>query len=114
MKGFPPLKGVKLNKETISKIKSYFKYTMFFEGVAIASISKSGGIHYTGVRTKEPGIAFEVIRGGIYIMVVLFEYPHGLVFHSHIYLPDIDKVSGMDPRVVKLYSEVKNLLEVKE
>lgn len=111
MKGFPPIKDVKLDKSTISKVKSYFKWSMFLEGTAIISLTPSGGIHYTGTRKESPCISWEVTRGGTYYMCTLIEYPHGVIFHLHVYLTQISKSSPIDPKTIKLYSEVKNLLE---
>lgn len=113
MKGFPPFKGVKLDKKIISKIKSHFRWSMFFVGESITSLTPSGGIHYSGKSTKTPAIAWEVRRGGRYWMCELFQYPKGLILHMHVFLPDAQGISPMDVTAVKLYSEVKNILEVR-
>jgi len=112
MKDFPPVKDAKLTPSVISKLKSYFKVTMFSEGEATISVSKTGGVHYTGVRQSTKCVNFEVMRNHVYFMVTLIEYPKGVIIHIHVFLPHLSKMSGeSDPRAVKLYSEVKNILQ---
>jgi hypothetical protein len=111
MKDFPPIRNVKLTDEIISKLRNYFNWSSFCVGKAKVSLTKQGGVHYTGKSTLTNSISFEITRGGIYVMVSLFEYTNGVIFHAHIYYPQISKLQP--DTIVKLYNEVKGLLEPK-
>ena len=110
MKEYPPLYNVELTPRTIAKLKSHFSWSAFSEGETITSVTPSGGIHYSGMRTKTKCVIFEIKRGGIYVMVSLFAYPKGVILHTHIFYQDIGK-KDLKPIVQNIYNEVKNLLE---
>ena len=115
MEGFPSIKGAKIDKNLAKKLQNYFKsWSMIAVGKTRTHITPAGGIHYTGKETMTNSISFEVKRGGGYVMVSLFEYPKGLVFHAHIYFSDMDRKTkdGWEKVLKSLYEEVKKLLEV--
>ena len=109
MKDFSPIKNIKLDSKTIEKIKNHFNWSSFCIGKNKVSITKTGGVHYSGKQTLTNSISFEVTRSNTYIMVSLFQYPGGVIFHAHIYYPQISKLNP--DSIVKLYNEVKDLLE---
>lgn len=113
MEGFPSLKGAKIDSKTAKKLQDKFKnWSMFSVGKTKTHITASGGIHFSGVPTITTSITFEIRRAGTYLMISLFEYPKGLVFHAHIYYPDVDKKSKADwNKVIQtVYEEVKQAL----
>jgi len=114
MEGFPSIKGAVLDKNTVRRIqKLYPSWSMFSVGKTKTRITPSGGIHFSGKETNTNCLSFEIKRGGGYIMISLFEYPKGLVFHAHIYYTDLDKRSkdGWNKVLQPIYEEIKNILE---
>ena len=113
MKGYPPIQGVKLNSETIKRLRDYFSgWSIFTAGKTKISITPSGGVHYTGSTIITNAVSFEIRRGNAYIMITLLEYPKGVIVHMHIFYPDINKYSSniWDKIISKVYEEVKNVL----
>lgn len=112
MEGYPPFIGAKLSSSNVNKIKRYFKWSMFTEGDAIVSETRTGGVHYTGSKTRRKAVSFEVIRKNTYVVIVLFEYKKGVIFHTHIFFPQVSKRSSSILELITtgLYNEVKNLL----
>jgi hypothetical protein len=112
MEGFGPIYNIKLTDDIVQKLKNHFKWTMFTEGVALVHETPSGGVHYTGKAKYNKAISFEVTRGGTYIIVSLFEYPKGVILHTHIFWPQISKANKEVIR--KIYEEVKYVLGIKK
>ena len=113
MSGFPSIKGVRIDKELVKKLQKKFpNWSMFSVGKTKTNITDSGGIHFSGTPTITNSISFEIKRGKTYIIVSLFEYPKGLVFHAHVYFPDVDAKTkdGWKTIIDKIYSEVNDAI----
>ena len=113
MEGFPSFKGAKLNASVAKKLQNHFKnWSMFTIGKTKTHITPNGGIHFSGKLTETMAISFEIKRGNAYIMISLFEYPKGVVFHAHIYYPDISRKNDDEWKKVLdvVYNETKSVL----
>lgn len=112
MESFPTIKGAKLTPSIVKNIKNYFKWSAFTVGKTKMNITPTGGVHSSGKLTMTEAVMFEIIRFGTYIVVALYEYPGGVIFHSHISWVSIDKKNINDWKVVieKVYNEVKTIL----
>lgn len=116
MEGFPSIKGAKIDASLVRKLKNSFKgWSMFSVGKTKTHVTPSGGIHFSGAPTLTNSISFEIKRGGTYLMISLFEYPKGLVFHAHVYYPDIERKSKDDWKktISLIYEEIKKISEEK-
>ena len=116
MENFKSITNVKLNKSVVTTLKKEFNnWSAFSVGKTRTHVTPNGGIHYTGKLTETNCISFEIKRGGTYIMISLFEYPKGVVFHAHIFYPDVDKRSkdGWTNVLVPIYESIKTILEDK-
>ena len=114
MDNFKSISGVNLNRNVVKRLKQEFKnWSMFSVGKTKTNVTPNGGIHYTGKQIETNCISFEIRKGNAYIIISLFEYPKGVVFHTHIFLPDIEKrnTSGWVEVVTPVYEKVKQILE---
>lgn len=113
MDGFPSIKGAKLTNKNIKILSKEFNWSMFTVGKTKTSITPSGGIHFSGKLTITEAVSMEIRKGGVYIIISLFEYPKGVVFHSHIYFPHIDKKSKSDfsKIIQEIYVQVSKILK---
>ena len=114
MEGFPSIKSAKITPKSAKKIKDTFKnWSMFSVGKTRTHITPSGGIHFSGKLTETTALTFEIKRGGGYIMISLFEYPKGVVFHAHVYYSDLERKSKQEwgKVIEQIYNEVKTIFE---
>ncbi len=109
----PPIKDVKLTSKVIRQLKAKYKWASFTTGKAKMTVTPSGGIHSSGKLVYTQAVSFEIKRGQGYIMISLFEYPKGIVFHAHISINDMDKKnrSSWFDVVEPVYNEIKDILE---
>lgn len=114
MENFKSISGVKITRSVVKELKKEFKnWSMFSAGKTKTNVTPSGGIHYSGKQIETNCISFEIRRGNAYVMISLFEYPKGVVFHTHIFLPDIEKRNkdGWITVLTPVYEKVKEILE---
>ena len=113
MKDFPGITNAVLNRSTINKLKNYFNNKIsYLEGESIISVTPVGGIHYTGHRITTNSVAFEILRKNSKLIILLIQYPKGVLFHAYIYYPDVDKYSGSDWKYIldKIYTDISEIL----
>ena len=77
------LRGGKLTTTKIKKLREVFgkNLTAIAVGKTWVSVTKTGGVHYTGKRVEKRALFFEVAKGGKYMVVAIYEYPKGLIVH---------------------------------
>lgn len=109
---FEPIKNVKLTNSVAKKLKNKYKWSSFAIGKASMSVTPQGGIHSSGKKTLTKSISFEIRRGNGYIMISLFEYPKGVVFHAHVSVNDMDKKNkdSWTKTIEPIYEEIKDIL----
>ena len=113
MKNYPSFQNKKLNAELIHNIKKLFpNYTQFAIGTAKLKITENGGVHYSGVLKESNCINFELPIGNNKIIISMIEYPKGLLFHAHIYLPNIEDNSynKLSNQVNIIYNKIKEVI----
>ena len=110
----PPIKGAKLSRKTVNKLKQKYKWAIFTIGRAKISVTQSGGIHSSGKKTDSKSVFFEIRRSSAYIGIALIEYPNGVVFHSYISINDMDgknKSKLTDSVIEPIYNEIAEILK---
>lgn len=76
----------KITKDTTHKIEKAFSrnITSICEGKTWVYVTKTGGVHYTGTKTETKAISFELSINKSYLVVLLYEYPKGVIVHFFI------------------------------
>lgn len=109
MEGYPSFKGLKLDNRVKDLIKSNFKIISYCEGQTKANFTNEGGVFYTGTPTITKSIMFE-LQSVSYIVIQLYEYPKGLVFHAFIDLRGFNKGQEFwDKTTRKIYDKLSEL-----
>lgn len=113
MSKYPSIKNVKLTNTAINKLKTYFKWSSFTEGKTITNITPQGGIHYTGKKTITNAVFLEIKRKRIYVVISLYEYPKGVVFHVYFPYPKVTEYSKIELEtniIEPLYLKITEIL----
>lgn len=107
----PPIRG-ELDDIAIAELKSYFKWTSFCVGENVVHVTPSGGVHWSGKAQIYPSVMFEVTRKNTYFIVHLNQYTQGVIFHLHVFLPQLNKISNEQKEEVAktLYDEVQKII----
>ena len=106
-----PIRG-ELDEITVAQLKSHFKWTSFCVGENVVHVTPSGGVHWSGKAEIYPAVMFEVTRKNTYFIVHLNQYPNGVIFHLHVFIPQIGKIDDAQKEAVaqSLYTEVQKII----
>jgi len=103
------LQGATLTKKKAEEIQQRIEYTSIGWGHTFVHVTPSGGVHYTGKATKTNALFIELPAGrGQYILVVLYEYPKGVIMHIYETKPNVHT------RAQHAITEIINILKEKD
>jgi len=79
----PTLQKVALTKKGIEEIVETFKNRIasVATGYSIVSVTESGGVSYTGKKTKMPAAFIEIAKEKTHVVFALYAYPKGTILH---------------------------------
>jgi len=104
------IRGGRLTKENITKLTKSFKWSAFTIGQTRLNITKTGGVHFSGESKLMKAVSIEIPKNKTYIVINLFEYPKGVLFHPFIPFNNVIDKTKLEDSIQEIMKITKKCL----
>jgi hypothetical protein len=109
MSEYSSIKNTTPLSSIIPTLKSKLKWSSFNEGTTKISLTKYGGVHWSGKETICDSITFEIPFKKSYIFIALYDYKKGVIFHPFIPF-GVETNPEWNKKIAQVYDAINKLL----
>lgn len=103
------IRNFKIDNTKFRKIVSELKVSSYMSGYSIISVTKSGGVHFSGKKTKMLAYCIEIPISRTYVVMLFYVYPKGTIIHLFEPFNNNNKINldVLEERIIKVMNIIK-------